>query len=54
MIDSDDWEDIWIYQGEDSATPICDSGKRIDYALATASLTACGVREIIINAIRKQ
>lgn len=35
-------------------TPTCDTEKRIDYVLATKSFVAGGVREIIINAIRRQ
>lgn len=54
LIDSDGWVDIWSYQGDDGDIPTCDTGKRIDYVLATKGLSTCGVREIIVNSIRKQ
>lgn len=54
LMDSYGWEDVWIYQGEASDTPTCDTEKRIDYVLATKSFVVGGVREIIINDIRRQ
>lgn len=44
--------DLWLKQGECNDVPTADTGKRIDYALATPALYEMGIYELILNCVR--
>lgn len=46
-------KDLWLEQGENNKTPTANTNLRIDYALSSPAVFDKGIKEIILNSIRR-